>query len=233
MNDPLRNCPRCTKKNCNHDERLWANILAEQIGTGVMNMDVSYRWVGSQRALNRVVIIELKRQYDPFPTGQELCLKDLTGTLTTLEGLRFELRSFFLERVKDSFNLMTFLGNVRELSLTFVREGTAFTCAQVIRDWYINGTIPKPAPIREKAYLFLDIDECRRQQHSFELAGSPKTPMKVNLVCRQCSDRLNKTAYVAFGEPAQSFGDWVQARERRSISESNNGGEMESLVDSE
>lgn len=212
MNDPIRNCPRCGKKTCKHTERFWANLLASRLGTGVINLDVSYRWIASLRNLNRVVLVELKSQYEPLmKPGQELTLRDLNGTLKTLKGYQFEMRAFVLEQAQD-WNLSTFLDTADELSLTLVRSDSAQACCSVIQAWYERGIVPRPSPAEDsRSYIFLDIDRCRKEGHQFKTAWGKKSPTKVNLICTTCSETLGKTAYVAFGEPAEGFGDWRES----------------------
>lgn len=66
------------------------------------------------------------------------------------------------------------------------------------------------------AYLSMDIESCRRNNHRFKTAGSDKTPMKLNLICMTCTDaNPGKTAYVAYGTDIGSFGQW----RRRKIDE--------------
>ncbi len=57
-----------------------------------------------------------------------------------------------------------------------------------------------------------DIENCRDQGHRLITAGSDKTPMKLNIICRTCSDRLKKSVYCAYGVEAGSFGQWRPRR---------------------
>lgn len=207
MNDEIEKCPRCGKKVCNHDERTFANLFAK-LGTGVMNLDLSYRWVASLRDRQRVVIIELKRLREPMEKGQEITLMDLTGRLVTQRGFSFDLRSFVLERNGADFHLSTFLKTVGELGLTLVKVGDPPSCARIIKDWYDSGVVPIPVSPKTERYAFLEIDSCRARRHHFELISSPKTPLKTHLVCTTCTKERNQTSFVAFGEPHLSFGIW-------------------------
>ncbi len=57
-----------------------------------------------------------------------------------------------------------------------------------------------------------DIETCRDLGHRIITAGSDKTPMKLNIICRTCSDRLKKSVYVAYGVEHGSFGTWRPRR---------------------
>ena len=63
--------------------------------------------------------------------------------------------------------------------------------------------------MNNSAYIAADIESCRRQGHHLKTAGSDKTPLKLNLICSTCTDASpGKTAYVAYGVEAGSFGQW-------------------------
>lgn len=52
------------------------------------------------------------------------------------------------------------------------------------------------------------IESCRDRGHSLTTAWSDKTPMKVNIICKTCSEAQHKSVYVAYGVPEKSFGEW-------------------------
>lgn len=59
------------------------------------------------------------------------------------------------------------------------------------------------------SYLALDLEECRAQNHRFQIVGSDKTPMKRSLMCITCTDaNPGKSAYVAYGDETKSWGQW-------------------------
>lgn len=60
----------------------------------------------------------------------------------------------------------------------------------------------------EKLFGSADIQVCRERLHSLRSVWSDKTPMKVSLMCRTCSDRQRKPVYVAYGTEMGSFGAW-------------------------
>ena len=65
-------------------------------------------------------------------------------------------------------------------------------------------------------YLSREVEDCRRQNHRFVIAGSDKSPLKRNLICETCTNvNPGKTVYVAYGYEVGSFGLW-RSRKRES-----------------
>lgn len=65
------------------------------------------------------------------------------------------------------------------------------------------------------AYLSVDIENCRSQNHKLQIAGSDKTPMKRNIICETCTIRHpGKTAYAAYGIETLGFGAWPSRRKK-------------------
>jgi hypothetical protein len=98
---------------CEHDERLLANALADKFimgSTGACNLDVcfNYRGLTTMRRYSRTAIVELKNELEPMGTGQEMALQDLTGTLHTTIG-EFDQRAFIVRRVDDGLIVSTFM----------------------------------------------------------------------------------------------------------------------------
>ena len=60
------------------------------------------------------------------------------------------------------------------------------------------------------AYVAVDIETCRKLGHRFETFGSDKTPLKLNIACKTCSEQIGKTAVAAYGTDVGSFGAWRQ-----------------------
>jgi len=56
-----------------------------------------------------------------------------------------------------------------------------------------------------------DIDECLAKGHRFHTFGSDKTPLKLNLMCLDCSYG-DVTVIVAYGQEAGSFGQWLESK---------------------
>ena len=64
-------------------------------------------------------------------------------------------------------------------------------------------------------FLTMDIDYCRKFGHRFQCAWSDKTPLKVSLICLDCTNtHPGKTAYVAYGVEIGSWGQRRRPRER-------------------
>jgi len=66
--------------------------------------------------------------------------------------------------------------------------------------------------MKSELYGSEDIEMCVSLGHHIFTAGSDKTPMKLNILCRTCSERQKKSVYVAYGVPEKSFGQWRQRR---------------------
>jgi len=67
-------------------------------------------------------------------------------------------------------------------------------------------------------YQTRDIEQCRKAGHHFDLIWSDKTPLKMSIVCKTCSDRDGVQTMVAFGDEAGSWGPWPE-RSRREPSD--------------
>ena len=60
--------------------------------------------------------------------------------------------------------------------------------------------------MNKSAYLACEWEYCLKFGHHFDIAGSDKTPLKRNLICRTCSEaNPGKTAYVAYGAQDRMF----------------------------
>lgn len=64
-------------------------------------------------------------------------------------------------------------------------------------------------------YLTVDIAQCRAAGHQLKTVWSDKTPLKVNLLCLNCTEATRQSAYAAFGEDTQSWGAWRKRRKDR------------------
>jgi len=62
-------------------------------------------------------------------------------------------------------------------------------------------------------YKAVDLEYCRKRNHHFRSFHSDKTPLKVNLLCEECS-RDGKTAIVAYGTDVGSWGKWKRKPQR-------------------
>lgn len=142
MNDPLRICPRCCELDCKHAERLLANALAG-VGTGIMNIDisVSHRWVASLRRHSRTAFVELKQANEPLGMGQRIALLDLTGTLLTESGYRFEQRAFLVRQTEGSVSLSTFSRRHPDGLSPLLNGATWSDVAAVVADWMRTGDL--------------------------------------------------------------------------------------------
>ena len=63
------------------------------------------------------------------------------------------------------------------------------------------------------AYLSMDLALCHARNHRFKVTGSDKTPLKRNLICVTCTNaNPGKTAYVAYGDDLNSWGQWTTSK---------------------
>jgi hypothetical protein len=63
-------------------------------------------------------------------------------------------------------------------------------------------------------YEMANIERCLKLKHRFKVFGSDKTPMKRNLMCRDCS-RGEVTVIVASGTDVGSFGTCIKPRKEK------------------
>ena len=71
---------------------------------------------------------------------------------------------------------------------------------------------------KSQLYGSADIEECREKGHRFQTTWSDKTPMKVSLLCKDCSEKSGNSTYVEYGVDTQSWGTWRRL-ERRPVVE--------------
>ena len=68
-------------------------------------------------------------------------------------------------------------------------------------------------------YGSADIERCRERGHKFQLAWSDKTPLKMSMMCRTCTESSGKPTYVAYGIEHGSFGAWPSRRRQKESDE--------------
>lgn len=77
----------------------------------------------------------------------------------------------------------------------------------------------------------MELEDCRTQNHRFQVVGSDKTPMKRSLMCVTCTNaNPGKSAYVAYGDPLKSWGQWrTQMRPKEEFHEDAEDGELQAM----
>jgi hypothetical protein len=146
MNDQLRKCLVCGRKECSHLERIVANALAS-VGTGVMDVDLNPRimWTGSLQDRGKIAgrnaFVELKRSHQPISEGAKFTYRDITGELRTANGRRFEQRGFFLR--DEGAGMEWSIASWSEAYRSWHGKRVALSeAAAIIDEWIRGGELP-------------------------------------------------------------------------------------------
>ena len=68
-------------------------------------------------------------------------------------------------------------------------------------------------------FLSMDLAFCRGLGHHFRTTWSDKHPLKVSLLCEDCTIKTGKSAYVAYGDMTKSFGQWRRMKREAPVRE--------------